>query len=78
MPENYVLAKIDFSNAFNCLHRDAMLEAVMKDIPEIYSICHLAYSQSSTLSFGEFTVSSQEGPQQGDPLVTHWGLCCFV
>jgi hypothetical protein len=68
MPDNYVLAKIDFSNAFNCLHRDAMLEAVMNEIPEIYSFCHLAYSQSSTLSFGEFTVLSQEGPQQGDPL----------
>ena len=37
----------------------------MKDIPEIYSFCHLAYSQSSILSFGEFTVSSQDGPKQG-------------
>ena len=30
------LIKLDFSNAFNTLRRDAMLEAVHKDLPEIY------------------------------------------
>jgi len=37
-----VIAKLDFSNAFNCLHRDSMLEAVFQQIPEIhnYSIQH--------------------------------------
>ena len=28
MPKGHVIAKLDFSNAFNSLHRDAMLEAV--------------------------------------------------
>ena len=28
MPEGHVVAKLDFSNAFNSLHRDAMLGAI--------------------------------------------------
>ena len=36
--------------------------------PGIYKFCHLAYSQPSILAFGDRTVRSEEGPQQGDPL----------
>lgn len=68
MPSNYVVAKLDFSNAFNCLRRDSMLLSVKDKIPELYKYCHLAYSQSSLLQFGSFTVLSEEGTQQGDPL----------
>jgi len=32
-----VIAKLNFSNAFNCLHRDSMLKAVFQQIPEIYN-----------------------------------------
>ena len=68
MPDDYIIANLDFYNAFNCLHRDAMLERVNEIIPEHYNFCHLAYSQHSTLQFGEFSRSSQQGSQQGDPL----------
>ena len=34
-PDNYIIAKLDFSNAFNCLHRDTMLERVSEIIPEL-------------------------------------------
>lgn len=68
MPDNHVVAKLDFRNAFNSLHRDRMLQAVSRVIPELYRYCHLAYSQSTLLSFGPYTVLSQEGPQQGDPI----------
>jgi len=63
-----VIAKLDFSNAFNCLHRDSILSAVFQQSPEIYNYCRLAYSQSSTLWFGEHMIMSEEGAQQGDPL----------
>jgi hypothetical protein len=62
------LIKLDFSNAFNTLRRDDMLEAVLKEIPEIFNFCHLSYAENSTLLFNEFKISSEEGPQQGDPL----------
>jgi len=68
MPTDHVLVKLDFTNAFNSLHRHDMLSAVHSRIPEIYAYCHSAYSQSSILFHGPYTVSSQEGPQQGDPV----------
>ena len=37
---NYVVAKLDFSNAFNCLHRDFMLERVAEMVSELYRFCH--------------------------------------
>jgi len=68
-----VLVKLDFSNAFNCLHRDSMLLAVHKYAPELYKFCHLSYAQSSFLKFGSHILLSEEGVQQGDPL----GPLCF-
>ena len=60
--------KLDISNAFNSLHRDSMLASVDEIIPELAAYCHLAYAESSSLQFGRFTILSQEGSQQGDPL----------
>jgi Reverse transcriptase (RNA-dependent DNA polymerase) len=68
MPQDYAVAKLDFSNAFNSLRRDSMLDAVHKTIPEIYKFCFLSYSQSSSLKYGSRSILSQEGSQQGDPL----------
>ena len=62
------LIKLDFSNAFNTLRRDSMLEAVLEDIPEIFNFCHLSYAENSILLFNEFKISSEEGSQQGDSL----------
>ena len=68
MPDDCVVAKLDFKNAFNSVRRDCMLEAVLSEVPEIYNFCHLAYNDSSILKFGEHSVWSAMGPQQGDPL----------
>ena len=68
MPQDHVFVKLDFSNAFNSLHRDIMLQSAYTVIPEIYSFVHQSYSSASVLKFGPFSISSQMGPQQGDPL----------
>jgi len=68
MPAGYCIAKLDFSNAFNSLHRDAMLQGVLDRAPGIYKFCHLSYSQPSVLAYDKYRIMSQEGPQQGDPL----------
>jgi hypothetical protein len=60
--------KLDFSNAFNCIHRDAVLLAVNDKLPEIFNFCRLAYGQSFILVFGDFQILSAEGIQQGDSL----------
>ena len=33
MPDGFVVAKLDFANAFNSLNRDAMLQAVTDKVP---------------------------------------------
>jgi hypothetical protein len=68
MPDNFVVVKIDFSNAFNCIRRDSVLAAVADSVPEIYRFCHLAYRHTSILQYSQQTVASEEGVQQGDPL----------
>lgn len=66
--QDEVLVKLDFSNAFNSLSRDAMLIAVADKIPEIYSFCLAAYCDKSDLVFEGHTLHSFEGVHQGDPL----------
>ena len=68
MPNEFVIAKLDFTNAFNNLRQDAMLEAVYKTVPEIYKFCHLSYSQPTKLRYGSRSILSEEGTQKGDPL----------
>jgi len=68
MSDGHVVAKIDFSNAFNSLRRDLMLRSIASTVPGIYQFCHLAYSQPSVLRFDTRTILSQEGPRLGDPL----------
>ena len=68
MSSDDVVVKLDFSNAFNCLRRDVMLKSVADELPCLYRFCHLAYGSRSALLFGEQTLWSMEGVQQGDPL----------
>ena len=68
LQEGKVLIKLDFSNAFNSLHRGEMLRAALERVPELYPFIFSAYSSSSSLLYGASTVLSNEGPQQGDPL----------
>jgi hypothetical protein len=68
MPPDWVMVKLDFSNAFNSLHRSDMLLAVRDRLPELYAYCFSAYANPSILYHGPFTFFSEEGPQQGDPI----------
>jgi len=68
LPQGHVVVKLDFSNAFNCIRRDSILDAVAANTPEIYRLIHAAYSCEPILVYGEFQIRSREGAQQGDPL----------
>ena len=59
MPDDFIVVKLDFSNAFNCLHRDSMLESIKQSIPEIYPFCLLSYD--SVLKFGSSQIFFHEG-----------------
>jgi len=50
MPAGHCVVKLDFSNAFNSLHRDAKL-AALKQIAGIYKFCLLSYDQPSVLTY---------------------------
>jgi len=56
MPADHCVVKLDFTNAFNSLHRDAMLEGVRQRTPGIYKFCHLAYNQPSQLAYNGRTI----------------------
>ena len=47
---------------------DKMLNAVRSLVPELTAFVHSAYGETSTLFWGQQTLSSREGVQQGDPL----------
>ena len=71
LPANHVIVKLDFSNAFNCVRRDVILDAVAANTPEISSfscMVHAAYSCEPILACGDHQLRSREGAQQGDPL----------
>ena len=68
MSSSQVMVKIDFKNAFNCLRRDKILEAVRSTCPELFHFVYSAYSTPSSLFCGEYILQSEEGVQQGDPL----------
>ena len=70
MNEDQIFVKLDFANAFNCLHRDHMRETIRNIFPEIYCFCFSAYRNHSILQFGNFSLMSRVGPQQGDPLAS--------
>lgn len=62
-----ILLKIDFENAFNSVERDVMLNEIKKHTPSIYPFMWQCYSKPSFLFFGNDTIMSQVGAQQGDP-----------
>ena len=68
MPNEFVNATFDYTNAFNNLRQGAMLKAAYKIVPEIYKFCRLSYSQPSKLRYGSRSISSEEGTLEGDPL----------
>ena len=62
-----VVVKVDFSNAFNCVDRQAFLEQCRHRFPGLSRWAEWCYSRPSHLYFGSDTLSSERGVQQGDP-----------
>ena len=71
---NQFFFKLDFSNAFNTLRRDSMLEAVKAEVPEIYNFCHLSYAHGSDLIFAERVIRSERALNR----VTHLARFYFA
>ena len=68
MPDDHVLVKLDFTNAFNTVRRDLILVATADRTPELYRFVHASLACSPKLTYGNKTIISDEGSQQGDPL----------
>ena len=68
LPNNFVLAKLDFKIAFNSVRRDTIIEAVAARFPELSQFVVACYGAPTSLFFGDSVLSSEEGVQQGDPL----------
>ena len=69
-----VILKLDFSNAFNSMRRDHVADCFFEEAPEILPFYTLSYENDSILTFGDETLPSSEGFQQGDPLAV-LGFC---
>ena len=67
-PDHQNLLLLDLKNAFNSIERSAILDAIYKYCPMLLRWFAWSYGVPSKLSFGEFTVLSKQGVQQGDPL----------
>ena len=63
-----LMLKLDFQNAFNSIRRDVILKEVLVKAPKVYPLAYSAYRFPSFLLYGNSTILSTEGVQQGDPL----------
>ena len=63
-----IIAKIDFTNAFNCVDRQAFLEQCRHHFPGLSKWAEWCYSGPTHLYFGKDRFLSETGVQQGDPL----------
>ena len=68
LPDNHVLVKLDFVNAFNSVRRDNILQSTAQNISELYKFVLASHLCEAKLMFGEHIVLSREGSQQRDPL----------
>jgi len=57
------VVKLDFINAFNTVRCDSMLETVAQDLPELFNYVSTSYASTSSLKFGDYILSSEEGVQ---------------
>ena len=57
---DFVIAKLDFSNAFNSLRRDVMLSAAAENTSDIFRFCHIAYDKATHFQLFGHTILSQK------------------
>ena len=65
---DFVGVKVDMANAFNRMARQQMILAV-NNLPGLARWVVVCMAQHSVLWFGSSRLSSEEGGQQGDPLI---------
>ena len=59
---------VDFQNAFNLVDRTAMLREVRLRCPSLSRWVEFCYASPARLYYGDHTLWSCQGVQQGDPL----------
>ena len=65
----WVILQVDVRNAFNTIHRPAMLQQCLRKTPSIYDWLSWYYSRSCSLTFqGTHMAMSSTGVHQGDAL----------
>jgi len=72
---DHVVRKLDFSYAFNSIHRRDMLQAVFERIPELFAFASSAYSVTSIYCF---TPLSGCFHKRALSKATHWARFCFA
>jgi hypothetical protein len=65
---DFVIALIDAENAFNNISRAGFRKLVREREPWLAPFVDMCYEDPSILRYGDLSISSQEGTQQGDPL----------
>ena len=70
LPSGHVFVKVDFTNAFNTIRRDVVLEAVSRHLPELLPYALSAYS-AGVSSASASTLCLR---RRGSSKATHLGL----
>ena len=73
----WAMLKVDLTNAFNCVSRDAILKGALRYAPGAYNFLAFAYHQHVPLYLGESTLSSEQGTHQAALLGLHWACRKF-
>ena len=68
MPDDQVLVKLDFPNAYNSVRRDTVLESDADKMPELYRFTQASLACSSKVIYNTYTIESTEESHQGNPL----------
>jgi len=68
LPEDTVMALLDFKNAFNMVERKKFMSEVLSRFPHIFAWVQYSYGSSATLFTGTDIIYAHRGVQQGDPL----------
>ena len=65
-----VLVKVDLRNAFNSVHRSAVLSEIHDKCPQIYPMMRQCYGSPNQIFYGTNQIMSRTGLHQGDPLAS--------
>ena len=63
MPDDHVIVRLDFANAYNSLRRDAVLETVADKMRELYPFAHSSLACCPKLTYSAYINESAEGSQ---------------